>query len=470
MTQSVRQETFPKGYAHYSYWLASCGDDLTPRVPLDGSVQADVAILGAGFSGLWTAYYLLQRAPQLRVVLIEKEIAGFGGSGRNGGWCSSGFPVSLRELARRFGRDAARRLHAAMMQAVDEVGRVAARERIDCDYEKGGNLRLARGAHQMPVIRQMLDLYEEMGFGEHYHLLSREETAQRLHVSGVVGSLYSPHCATVHPGKLVRGLARVVEARGAVLYEQTAATGYAAGKRPVLHTARGDVQADVVVLAGEAYLSQLGQLARQLIPIYSLIVLTEPLTTAQWQQIGWAGRECVASSKFVVDYLSRTVDGRILFGGRGAPYHFASRIKDAYDRHAATHNSLREAAMAWFPSIRREQFSHAWGGPLGVSRDWMPTISFDRQSGIASACGYAGQGVSTTNLAGRILADLITDTPSELTALPMVGHTSPRWECEPLRYLGVRYVQQGYARLDRKAQASGVPADGSSLVERLSRH
>lgn len=459
-----------KDYTTYSYWLESCGDDLTPRAPLDGSLQADVAILGAGYTGLWTAYYLLLRDPSLQVVLVDKDIAGFGGSGRNGGWCSTGFPVSLGELTRRFGRDAARQLHMAMLQTVDEVGSVAETEQIDCDYEKGGNLRLARGPHQLPLIEQALAAYRELGFGDKYHLLSQAAAAQRVHIAGVLGALFTPHCATIHPGKLVRGLARVVEARGGIIYEQTAATGYVPGAKPVLRTTRGEVRADVVVLAGESYLSQLPQLSQQLIPIYSLIVLTEPLATAQWQQIGWAGRECVASSKYVIDYLSKTADGRILFGGRGAPYHFASRIKDAYDRHAPTHALLREATMAWFPSVRREQFTHAWGGPLGVPRDWMPTHSFDRRRGLATARGYTGQGVSTANLSGRVLAELMTGTRSELTALPMVGHRSPNWEPEPLRYLGIRYVQQGYGRLDRKAQESGMPPDGSTLVERLSRH
>jgi glycine/D-amino acid oxidase-like deaminating enzyme len=457
-------------YTQYSYWLASCGDDLTPREGLDGSRRADVAILGAGFTGLWTAYYLLQRDPSLQVAVIEKELAGFGASGRNGGWCSAGFPVSLGELERRWGRDAARQLHTAMMHTVDAVGSVAEIEHIACDYEKGGVLRLARGPHQLPLLQQAYRTYQQLGFGEQYQLLSPEETSRRVHIAGVVGALYSPHCATIHPGKLVRGLARVVEKHGGTIYEQTAVTGYSPGPRPILHTTGGDVRAEVVVLAGEAYLSQLKQLSRQLIPLYSLIVLTEPLAAEQWQHIGWAGRECVSSSKYVIDYLSKTADGRILFGGRGAPYHFGSRIKDAYDRHAPTHAMLREATREWFPVIRPEQFSHAWGGPLGVPRDWMPTMSYDRRTGIAMACGYTGQGVATANLSGRVLADLITDTRSELTSLPTVGHQSPAWEPEPLRYLAIRYVQQAYFRLDQRAKKTGVPPAGSSLAERLSRH
>lgn len=459
-----------KDYTTYSYWLASCEDGLTPRPPLDGSTQADVAILGAGFTGLWTAYYLLKRQPSLKVAVVEKEIAGFGGSGRNGGWCSAGFPVTLEELSRRFGHEAARHLHATMINTVDEVGSVTEIEQIDCEYEKSGVLRLARGRHQLPTIQQALQTYRHMGFGDQYHLLSQTETEQRINVTGVIGSLYTPNCATLHPGKLVRGLARVVEKYGGVIYEQTAATGYTTGPKPVLHTTRGDVNAMAVVLAGESYLCQLDQLSRQVIPVYSLIVLTEPLSTAQWQQIGWNGRECVASSKYVIDYLSKTTDGRILFGGRGAPYHFGSRIQDAYDQHAPTHQLLREATMEWFPSVQPEQFSHAWGGPLAVPRDWMPTMSFDRHTGVGTARGYTGQGVATANLSGRVLADLITDTPSELTSLPTVGHNSPNWEPEPLRYLGIRYVQQAYFRLDRKAQETGMPPDGSTLAERLSRH
>ena len=457
-------------YAQYSYWLESCGDDLTPRPPLDGSIAADVVILGAGFTGLWTAYYLLQHDPALRVVVVEKAIAGFGGSGRNGGWCSAGFPVGLDELERRFGRQAAGQLYKAMVATVDEVGRVVQAEELLCDYEKGGALRLARGPHQVPLLQRTLASYRERGFTEHYHLLGKDETARRIRVSGVEAALFTPHCATIHPGKLVRGLARIVEQHGGIIYEHTAATGYTAGSTPVLHTMRGDVRANVVVLAGESYLSQLDQLARHLIPIYSLIVLTEPLKPEQWQEIGWTGRECVGSSKYVVDYLSRTRDGRILFGGRGAPYHFGSRIADAYDRHQPTHTMLRQATMAWFPTVRPEQFSHAWGGPLGVPRDWMPTMSYDRHTGIAMAGGYTGQGVATANLSGRVLADLIMGNKSELTTLPTVGHQWRRWEAEPWRYLGIRYVQRAYFRLDRQAQITGQPPDGSSLAERLSRH
>jgi glycine/D-amino acid oxidase-like deaminating enzyme len=460
----------PRDYATYSYWLESSGDDLTPRPPLDGSTDVDVAILGAGYTGLWTAYYLLRHDPSLKVAIAEKHIAGFGASGRNGGWCSAGFPIGIGELARRYGDDRAVALQRAMIDAVDEVGLVAEDEGIDAEYEKGGALRFARGKHQLPALASALDTYRRFGLDDHYQLLSESDAKARVNVAGSLGAVFTPNCATIHPGKLARGLARTVERLGGTIYEQTEVTSFTEGSSPALHTANGDIRAGVIVLAGESYLSQLRQVDRQLIPIYSLIVLTRPLSDGQWAEIGWRGRECVSSNRLTVDYLSRTTDGRILFGGRGAPYHYGSKIADEYDRHDATHRMLREAAMEWFPVLGPDDFSHAWGGPLGVPRDWMPTMSFDRARGVATARGYTGQGVATTNLSGRVLADLILERESGITDLPPVGHASPDWEREPARYLGVRYVQRTYARLDEKAARTGVPPDGTSLGERLSRH
>jgi len=465
-----------KNYASYSFWLETCGDDLTPRAPLDGSIDVDVAILGAGYTGLWTAYYLLRRQPSLRVAVVEAEIAGFGASGRNGGWCSAGFPVTAGELARRYGPERTRALLAAMRESVDEVGRVAEAEGLDIDYVKGGTLRIARGPHQEPMLDQALATYERLGIAEHYTRLDAAQVAERVRITNVRGALYSPDCAVIHPGKLVRGLARVVERLGGTIYEQTRVTAFeprkagVPGSRPRLITERGDVRADVVVLCGEAYLSRLPGLRRQLIPVYSLIVLTEPLSDAQWAEIGWENRETIGSHRFSVDYLSRTRDGRIVFGGRGAPYHFGSRIEDSYDRHEPTHQMLRRMTLEWFPMLRGIRFTHHWGGPLGMPRDWMPTMSYDRATGIATARGYTGQGVATSNLSGRVLADLICDTPSPLRVLPVIGHRSPDWEPEPLRWLGVRYVQRGFARLDEQAERTGRPPSGRSLVERLGRH
>ncbi|MCA1687693.1 MAG: FAD-binding oxidoreductase, partial [Actinobacteria bacterium] len=203
-----------KDYARYSFWLETAGEELIPRPALDGTGRADVAILGAGLTGLWTAYYLLKNDPSLRVVVLEGEVAGFGASGRNGAWCGSGFPVTLGELARRFGREAARGLIIEMQSTVDEVGRVAEAEGIDAQYFRGGMLRVARGPGQIPVVRAAHKAYRALGLGDDYRVLDAEETDRRVRITGAEGALYNPHCATVHPGRLVRGLARAVERLG----------------------------------------------------------------------------------------------------------------------------------------------------------------------------------------------------------------------------------------------------------------
>ena len=200
------------------------------------------------------------------------------------------------------------------------------------------------------------------------------------------------------------------------------------------------------------------------------MTLTEPLSAADWSEIGWRHRECIDSCRLTIEYMSKTADGCILFGGRGAPYHFGSRIEDEYDRHEPTIRMFQDNVRKWFPRLKDVRFTHSWGGPLGASRDFMPTMSFDPQCGIASARGYVGNGVATTNLSGRVLAGLITGTRSEITTLPCVNHRSPNWEPEPLRYLGVHYIQRAYWAIDQKAERTGVSPSGRTLAERLTRH
>ena len=458
-------------YAKYSFWLETCGEDLTPRPALRESAEVDVAILGAGYSGLWTAYYLLRANPNLRVAVLEREIVGFGASGRNGGWCSSRFPVTPSTLETRYGKEAARLLLLAMFGAVDEIGRVCEEEGIAADYHKGGILSVARGAHQWPVIQGSHAAYDRLGLAQHYRLLSKEEANERVAVSRVCGGLYTPQGARVHPGKLVRGLARAVERRGGVIYEKTAVTAIRTGPRTGLLTETGLLRAKhAVVLAGEAYLTRMREYRRYLLPMYSLISLTEPLTEAQWATIGWRDCDSLASCRLTVDYLTRTADSRILFGSRGAPYVFGSRISDEQDRHEPTHSLVHRLVVDWFPSLRGIGFTHDWGGPVGVPRDWMPTVSFDSEAKLAMISGYTGQGVGTSNLSGRILADLLCAKSSELTALPLAQRQSPSWEVEPLRWLAVRYMQQAFLQIDLALEAGQPKPWHSRMAEALGKH
>jgi glycine/D-amino acid oxidase-like deaminating enzyme len=358
-----------------------------------------------------------------------------------------------------------------MNASIDEIGRVCRDEQIDAQFYKGGILSLARGAHQLASVRAAYAGYEALGLAHQHRMLRADEVAERVRVTGVHGGLFSTEGASIHPGRLVRGLARAVERRGATIYEQTEVNGFEGRPRPRLISREGEVRASrAIVLAGEAYLTRMPQLHRTLLPVYSLISITEPLTSDQWQQIGWKDRESLASNKHSVDYLTRTADGRILFGSRGAPYAYGSKISDEQDRHAETHGRIRKSLVDWFPMLEKVKITHSWGGPVGMPRDWTPSIAFDRQTRIATARGYTGQGVTTANLAGRILAGLMTGRATGFEHLPMVQRSSPDWEYEPLRWLAVRYTQAALGRIDEAASAGKPRPLDAWLAEYLGKH
>lgn len=468
MNMRPQNLTAASAYRDTSYWLETCQDDLTPRARLKGQVTVDVAILGGGYSGLWTAYYLLRENPGLQVAILEKDICGYGASGRNGGWCSSRYPLDAATLADRYGVEIGHKTLQAMYDAVEEVGRVCAREGIDAEYRQTGILSLARGKAQLPAVHRAHSAYERLGFGGQNRLLGAEAAREKVHATQVEGALYSPKSATVHPAKLVRGLARAIERRGGVIYEGSAVTRFEPGDSPRLHTDSGVLVArKAIVAAGEAYLTQQPRYRRTLLPMSSLIVLTEPLSDAQWASIGWADGEGLGSQVNMVDYFTKTTDGRILYGSRGAPYHMRSNMEQPWD--AATAKAMRETLVEWFPSLEGVAFTHSWAGYLGVSRDWTPTVSFDPNTKTGQLFGYTGRGVSTTNISGRILAGMITGKPTGLEFLPSVGNRSPQWEPEPLRWLGVRYVQDGFARMDAAMKAGRATPLDAPLVRRLSK-
>ncbi|MFE9182679.1 NAD(P)/FAD-dependent oxidoreductase [Micromonospora haikouensis] len=456
-------------YQELSYWLSTVDEPLTPRPPLGGDADADVVIVGAGYTGLWTAYYLALADPTLRITVLEAEIAGYGASGRNGGWCSALFPTSLPALARRHGRDAALRMQRAMQATVREVGRVVAAEDLDCDWHLGGTVTLARSAAQLGRARAEVAQAHAHGLtADDLVLLDAAEAAARCAADGVRGGTYTPHCAVVHPARLVRGLARAVERRGVTVHERTPVTAIRAGAAV---TPAGAVRAPVVVRATEGYTPGLPGQRRVVAPVYSLMVATAPLPEETWARIGLAERETFSDHRHVIIYGQRTADGRLAFGGRGAPYHFGSRVRPEFDREPRVFAALRRTLGELFPALGPQvPVTHTWGGPLGVARDWSASVGLDRATGLAWAGGYVGDGVATTNLAGRTLADLILGADSDLTDLPWVGHRSPRWEPEPLRWLAVNAGLRVMLSADRAELRTGRPARRAAVFQRFLGH
>lgn len=440
-------------YTSVSLWFETCTDDLTPSAPLAGDAAVDVAIVGAGFTGLWTAYYLAKARPDLRIAVLEKEIAGFGASGRNGGWASALFPSSLATLASDSDRAAALAQHAAMRASVDEVIAVAAAEGIDADIAKGGTIVVARTAPQLERARAEVADARSWGRGaDDVVFLEEADARARLNASGTLGATYTPDCAAVNPAKLVRGLAGVVRGLGVAIYEQTPALSLTPH---TVVTQHGTVTADIVVRATEGSTPSLPGLARALIPVYSLIIATAPLPAAMWDDIGLAQRETFSDHRNLIVYGQRTADDRIVFGGRGAPYHFGSRVRPEFDSEPRVHRALQAALLDLFPVLADVEITHRWGGALGIARDWHASVGLDRATGMAWAGGYVGDGVTTTNLAGRTLRDLILGEPTALTALPWVGHRSRRWEPEPLRWLGANAGLRAMSFSDAEERLTG---------------
>jgi glycine/D-amino acid oxidase-like deaminating enzyme len=450
-----------------SLWLDDVASTvgLARRPALPGAVDVDVAIVGAGYTGLWTAYYLLGLDPTLRIALIEKEVAGFGASGRNGGWCSALFPASMEKVAAASTHEDALALCRAMKASVDEVGAVAVAEGIDCDYHKGGTMSLIRGRAQLARARQELEHARTWGESEDdLRLLDRAEATARLNATHVIGGLFTPHCAAIHPAKLVRGLAEVVERHGATIYEGTAATALSPHR---VDTRAGVVRAGVVVRATEGYTPTIRGHRRALAPVYSLMLATEPLSDAFWDEAGLRDRETFNDLRHLIIYGQRTADGRLAFGGRGAPYHYGSRVAASNDREPKVFDALREIVVEMFPSLAAVAVTHTWGGPLGVPRDWFASVGLDGTTGFAWAGGYVGDGVASSNLAGRTLADLILDRDTDLVALPWVNHHSPAWEPEPLRWLAINGALTVVSSADAAEARTSRPARRAAAMTRF---
>ncbi|MFJ4369868.1 NAD(P)/FAD-dependent oxidoreductase [Streptomyces chartreusis] len=447
-----------------SFWYA---DDGLPaaREPLGGDASADVVIVGGGYTGLWTAYYLKQAVPFLRITVLEQKFCGYGASGRNGGWLYNGIAGRDR-YAKLHGNEAAVRLQRAMNDTVDEVIRVAEAEGFDAGIHKGGVLEVARTPSQLARLKEFHA--QELAFGEKdRELYDARRTAERIKVADAVGSTWTPHGARVHPVKLVKGLAAAVEALGVTIHELTPVTEIRP-KHAV--TPYGTVRAPYVLRCTEGFTANLKGQHRTWLPMNSSMIATEPLTDEQWESVGWDGRETLGDMAHAYMYAQRTADGRIALGGRGVPYRFGSRTDNDGRTQPETVEALREILVGFFPSLAGVRVEHAWSGVLGVPRDWCATVTLDRTSGLGWAGGYVGSGVATANLAARTLRDLVQidsgqGVRTELTDLPWVGHKVRKWEPEPLRWLGVHGLYAAYRAADRRE--SSTPSAESSRAARV---
>ncbi len=455
-----------------SLWWDGLDGPVVARPALADHLDVDVVVVGGGFTGLWCARELVRRDPGLSVAVVEQAVCGYGASGRNGGWATALYPLSDEAVVERDGREALDELRVALRRAVDELGAALAADGVDAHFLKGGSLTFARSEIQASRLRAQLAEARDLGDTEEdLAWLEGDDLAGRARVHGARGALYTPHSARVHPARLVRGLAEAAERHGVRIFEGTRVTrvlGRRGRHRAMAVTAGGTVHADVVVRATEAFTPGLPGERRTVAPLYSLMVATEPLSPAFWSSVGFARRETFADDRHMIIYGQRTADDRIAFGGRGAPYHFASAVEERFDDVPRVFALLEQTLQDLFPDLEAG-LTHRWGGPLAMPRDLSPSVLYDPETGLASAGGYTGDGVVMSYVAGRALADLIAtpEVETDLTRLPFVHHRSRKWEVEPLRWIGINVGLSLGAWADRVEETEGRPSRAGELLGRL---
>lgn len=428
-------------YRRQSFWMDTVEDSLEPRPALTRRLTADVVIIGAGFTGLWTAYYLKRHAPMLEVVVLEADIAGFGASGRNGGWASAYLAGIENMVADPERREGALRLQQMMIETLPEMARVAADEGIDCHFEQSGHLAAAMVPAHLSRLKAHVRELRELGFSEaDCHYLEPGELASKIQIDGALGGLFMAHCAAIQPARLVRGLARAVERQGVHLFEKSPVTGFGPGG---VNTEHGSICTEHTLICTEGYSGSLPQMKRKLIPLHSMMVATRPLTAAEKRKLGLRHRTTFNNVNHLVTYGQVTADDRIAFGCRGR-YFYDAAVCRTFDPHDPVFEAVRAELLSFFPFLEGIDFTHAWGGALGVSRQLEPMVCFDRDAGLGWSGGYFGDGVAASALAGRTLADLVLGRETDRTHTPWVNPKQIRrldqglWEPEPLRWLGVQ--------------------------------
>lgn len=452
-----------------SFWFDDIGGLPDRRPSLGGDTTVDICIIGAGYTGLWAAYYLKQSDPSLNILIVEQEFAGFGASGRNGGWLTGGFAWSHEKYLATGSAEGVRGMVGALGGAVDEVIRVAGSEGIDADILRTDELMVATNPAQWTRARE--EVAHRRYWGEapqRIYTIDADQAAARVAIPGVLGAMVVGNVARLQPAKLVRGLADTVERCGVQIAEGTTVVEIAKGR---VTTDRGVVRAPTILRATEGFTARLPGLRRDWLPLNSAQIVTEPLPEWIWEKIGWQGHEILGDFNNVYCYCQRTREGRIVVGARGVPYKFASAIDPGGTPDAESVRRLRAILLQHFPAAAEARIDHAWCGVLGVPRDWCATVGLDRLTGIGWAGGYVGVGVSTANLAGRTLADLYVGRDTELTRLPWVNRRVRRWEPEPLRWLGVRGMFGLYRAADaRESRLKGPPSRLAAIGNWLAGH
>ncbi len=426
-----------------SYWLGL--DSYEPGPPLEGDLEADVVIIGAGFTGLWTAYHLLKASPSSRVVVLEASAVGYGASGRNGGFAMTLIHRSLAAMTEAVGDDGARALHGAAVEAIRSLESVCAEEGIDAQLMPNGAITVSNSPPQDDLIRREAETAARLGLKD-VAFLEGNEVQAVVHSPTFRCAIREPDCTLINPARLVRGLKGAAVRLGAQVFEGTPLSQLSQeGTKVVARTPKGRVRADRAVLAANGYGTQMPEISKYLMTFYSYILLTEPLTDDQWQSVGWQGREGIEDRRTFLHYFRPTVDDRILWGGRDAPFR-ADGPKPVYDRDEHVFRRAEETFRWTFPQLKDVKIEYSWGGPIGITARFLPCIGWLKGNRIAYGFGYNGHGVAITNVAAMCLRDMLLDRDTDKTRLPLVNlkpvNMGPHFIRDPLVRMQVRTLQK----------------------------
>jgi len=427
---------FPAPGGRRAWWLreALADDPGEPCPRLDRDVEADVVVLGGGYTGMWTALFLSEEQPDMRVVVLERDICGGGASGRNGGFLT-GWWDELPELVEMFGEGPAVAACRALGRCIGDIGEWCGRHGVDAWFTPGGYLDVSASPAQDGAWEGSLRETARLGAADEYVPLSRDEVLERCASPVFRGGVLMRDGATVQPARLARGLRRVLLQRGVRIFEHTPVRRFRAGPPAEAETPGGTVRAGRAVVAMNAWATGFRALRPRIVAFGSYIVLTAPAPELL-EDLGWTGGECITDSRSSLHYYRTTRDGRIAFGGGGGRGALGSRIGDRF-----THDveSVRRAAAGLrrtFPSFRDVPIEDSWGGPIDMSPSHLPFFGTWPPGNVHFGVGYSGNGVAPSHLGGRVLAGLVAGREDEWTTLPFVGHLPPRFPPEPVRTAG----------------------------------
>ncbi|MBI5482307.1 MAG: FAD-dependent oxidoreductase [Deltaproteobacteria bacterium] len=427
-----------------SLWLATYGP-YAPEPSLAGDLDVDVAVIGGGFAGLMTAYEVRRADPALRVAVLEHQVVGYGASGRNGSFGMTvvglGFGVTAMLKGKRFVRAA----HRYMERAVDTMGELIQRERLDCDYLRPGFLRAATTRSYVKRIQHDVKLMQDLGFTG-IDWLDADAARARVNSPRYLGAMLEERLVLVNPAKLVRQEKRLCLAAGVQVYEHTPVVEISTRPRFRLTTPAGTVAAEKVVFATNAYSHLFPPLRRRQMPAFTYMIATEPLTPAQLEPIGWTGYEGVEDARNLIHYYRLTPDHRLVMGG--GPVGLAFRSTLAHDRDEDAWRHLEEHLRFLFPSLEGVAITHRWGGPFSVTMDLTPALGYLGDHRAVYSLGCIGHGVSMSHLNAQVLRDLVLERPSDLTSsCPFVNRRVIPWPPEPLR-IAVAGALRAYLRAE----------------------